>query len=182
MKIFFSGIRFYICPDIPEGIIRGFFNSRFSSRKSQSQQRLAKNITHFTIQSCSKTSLILQTSTQLTLKVICFRNTAKTFLTLQIFQQTCFSLVSEKIFALHHFLTPKNSTAEALWRQMSVYFYTLLKMIFLSKTWSLLTFGRLNDSLKAARCLGLLKCFTIFHFNWNFWKFNYYLAFRYFYL
>ena len=31
-----------------------FFNFRFSSRKSQSQQKLAKNITHFTIQFCSK--------------------------------------------------------------------------------------------------------------------------------
>ena len=31
-----------------------FFNFRFSSRKSQSQQKLAKKITHFTIQFCSK--------------------------------------------------------------------------------------------------------------------------------
>ena len=31
-----------------------FFNFRFSSRKSQSQQKLAKKITHFTIEFCSK--------------------------------------------------------------------------------------------------------------------------------
>ena len=31
-----------------------FFNFRFFSRKSQSQQKLAKKITHFTIQFCSK--------------------------------------------------------------------------------------------------------------------------------
>ena len=31
-----------------------FFNFRFFSRKSQSQQKLAKNIIHFTIQVCSK--------------------------------------------------------------------------------------------------------------------------------
>ena len=31
--------------------------------------------------------------------------------------------------------------------------------------------GRLNDFIKAARCLGLAKSFTIFQFNSNFWKF-----------
>ena len=41
--------------------------------------------------------------------------------------------------------------------------------------------GGLNSFLKAARCLGLAKCFTIFCFNWNFWKFNYFLSFWYFY-
>ena len=46
----------------------------------------------------------------------------KNFLSLQIFQQKCFCLVSEKTFALHHFLTPKNYFLEALWKQMSVYF------------------------------------------------------------
>ena len=30
----------------------------------------------------------------------------------------------------------------------------------------------LNDFLKADRCLDHLKCYTIFHFNWNIWKFN----------
>ena len=36
-----------------------FFNFRFSSRKSQSQQKLAKKITHFTIQFCSKNLIYL---------------------------------------------------------------------------------------------------------------------------
>ena len=36
---------------------------RFSGRKSQSHHKLAKKITHFTIQFCSKISLILRTST-----------------------------------------------------------------------------------------------------------------------
>ena len=54
-----SGIQhFYICPDIPVDIIRVLFNFRFSnrntSRRSQSQQNLAKNIAHFTIQFRSK--------------------------------------------------------------------------------------------------------------------------------
>ena len=44
-----------------------FLNFRFSSRKSQSQQKLAKKITRFTIQF---RSTILRTSTHLTLKII----------------------------------------------------------------------------------------------------------------
>ena len=40
---------------------------------------------------------------------------------------------------------------------------------------------RLNNFLKAARCLGLVKCFTIFDFKLNFSKFNYFLVFQYFY-
>ena len=40
--------------------------------------------------------------------------------------------------------------------------------------------GRLNSFLKAACCLGLVKCFTVFHFNWNFLKFNYFSVVRYF--
>ena len=42
---------------------------------------------------------------------------------LQILQQTCFCLVSEKIFALQHFLAPNDCIFEALWKQMSVYFF-----------------------------------------------------------
>ena len=59
-----------------------------------------------------KTSLILRTSTHLTLKTICSRNTAKNLY--KFFQQTCFCLVSEKMFALHHFLKPKSCILEAL--------------------------------------------------------------------
>ena len=48
-------------PHVPVDIIRVFFfNFRFFSRKSQSQQKQSKKITHCTIQ---KTSLILWTST-----------------------------------------------------------------------------------------------------------------------
>ena len=50
-----SGMKkFYICPDVSVDIIILFLNFGFSSRKSQSQQKLAKKITHFTIQFRSK--------------------------------------------------------------------------------------------------------------------------------
>ena len=41
---------------------------------------------------------------------------------LQISQQTCFCVVSEKAFGLQHFLTSKNCILEKLWKQMSVHF------------------------------------------------------------
>ena len=55
-----------------------FFNFRFSSRNSQSQQKLAKNITHFTIKFRTKNvTHFTNHSTHLTLKIICAYNTAK---------------------------------------------------------------------------------------------------------
>ena len=38
---------------------------------------------------------------------------------------------------------------------------------------------RLNNSLQAACFEGLARCFIIFHFDWNLWKFKYFLAFWY---
>ena len=46
--------RFYIRPHVPVDIIRFFLIFSLPSRKSQSQQQLAKKITHFTIQFRSK--------------------------------------------------------------------------------------------------------------------------------
>ena len=134
-----------------------------------------------------KTSLILWTLTYLPLKKYALATLPKAFLTLQIFQQTCFCLFSEKAFALHHFLTPKNCIIEALWKQCLYISVHLRKKMFVSETqWSFIwSWGRggelvgerLNNFLKATCCLSLVKCFTIFHFNLNFWKFNYFSAF-----
>ena len=113
------------------------------------------------------------------MKIICSRTQPKTFLALQVFQQTCFCVVSERIFALHHFLTPKNCILEALWKQMSI--HHLKKNCFLDAgNFCLVGSGmgrRLNKFLKAVRCLGLAKCFTVFYFNWNFWKLNHFYHF-----
>ena len=65
--------RFYISPDVPIDTIRVFFlNFRFSSRKYQSQQKLAKKFP-----SVQFPSTILRTSTHFTLKIMSSRNTAK---------------------------------------------------------------------------------------------------------
>ena len=115
-----------------------------------------------------------RTSTHLTLKVICYRNTANTLSDFANFHQTCFCLMSGETFALHHFWTPKNCIRKALWKQMSVYFCISSSKKFCSRDlimkdgemgmwdgeW---VGGRLNSFLKAARCLGLIKWFIIFH-------------------
>ena len=92
-----------------------FLNFRFSSRESQSQQKLAKKITHFTIQF---RSTIVRTSIHDTLS----QHSQKPFW-LYKFSSRHVCFVSEKIFALHPFLTPNNCILEALWKQMFVYFY-----------------------------------------------------------
>ena len=48
-------------------------------------------------------------------------NTAKNLSGFTNLLANMFCVVSERIFALHHFLTPKNCILEALWKQMPVY-------------------------------------------------------------
>ena len=105
---------FYICLHVPVDLIRIIFNSRFSSIKSQSQQKLAKKFAHFIVQFRSK-SLIHLMNLKLNLNDIennmLPQHSKKSFFTLQIFQETCFCLVSEKQFAemvQYYFLTPKS--------------------------------------------------------------------------
>ena len=98
----------------------------FSSRKPQSQQKLAKKDTHFTIQFHSKNLTQFKNLNSLDIENNVLATQSKTFLTLQIFQPTFFCLVLEKTFALYHFLTPENCILEAVWKQMSVDFCIFL--------------------------------------------------------
>ena len=68
----------YIRPNVPVHLIRGFFNFRFSSRKSQSQRKLAKKITHFTIQLRSKNVIYFTNLNSLDIENNMSPNTAKT--------------------------------------------------------------------------------------------------------
>ena len=56
-------------------IISLLFSFRFSTRKSESQQKLAKQITHFTLQFCSKN--LTHFTNRNSLDTICSRNTAR---------------------------------------------------------------------------------------------------------
>ena len=116
-------IRFYICPDIPVEIIF-CFSLRSSSRNSQSQQNLTKNITHFTIQFLSKnlTRFMNLRLLEVESNMLPQRIQKLSDLTNVLAKKFLFG-VSKKIFALHHILTPKNCILEEPWKQTSVYFY-----------------------------------------------------------
>ena len=82
MKLFldniFSGVQlFYIRPHVAVYIVSFFFNFRFCSRKFQSQQKLEKKITHFTVQISSKNFTYFLNFNSLDSENICSRNTAK---------------------------------------------------------------------------------------------------------
>ena len=155
-----------------------FFNFRFSSKKSQSQQKLAKkrshillfwskNFTHFT----NLKSLGIENDMPP-------QHSQKPFW-LYKFSANIFLSGIRKIFVLYHFLTPKNCILEALWKQMSAYFLISPKENVCSRdvvrfylVRSEMGRRRLKNFLDVARCLDLAKCFKAFHFNWYFWKFS----------
>ena len=136
-----------------------------------------------------KASLILWTSTHLTLKIICSRNTAKNLLDFTTsFLVNMFLFGCRKNICTPPFLDAQNCILAVLWKQMSVYFCIYAQEKFCSK--DVVRFYLMGGglgcgwiiSLRGSRCLSFVKCFTIFLFHWNFWKFNYFSAFWYFHL
>ena len=125
LKILFRAYNFfYIRPHVPVDIIKGFY-SKFFSRKSQREQRLAKKkslILQYSF--AQKISLILRTSTHFTLKIICSRKNVKNLSHFTDFPANMFGvcLMLQKTFALHHSLMPKKCSLEALLKHISVYF------------------------------------------------------------
>ena len=91
------------------------------SLKDNKNQQKTSHILQYSF--AQKTSLILRTSIHLTLKIICSHNIAKNLSDLTNFPADIFLCGVRKNILLHHFLTPKNCILEALWKQMSVYFY-----------------------------------------------------------
>ena len=148
------------------------FNFRFSSRKSQSQQKLAKKITHFRIQFRSKnlTNFMNLDSLEIENNMLpqCRQ---KTFLTLKIFQLICFCLVSEKSICTAPFLDSQElHSRSTLKANVCIFLYVSVRTFLFQRHSKILSDGgwvgrRLNNFLKVTHCLGLVKCVTIFHFN-----------------
>ena len=109
MKILFRVYNFFIFVQTFQWTLSEFlFNFKFYSRKSQSQEKLAKKITNFTIQFRLKNLTHFTNLSSLDIENNMLpQYSQKAFLTLKIFQDKCFCLVSEKTFTL----------------QMSIYFY-----------------------------------------------------------
>ena len=118
------------------------------------------------------------------MKIICSHNIAETLYTLKIFQQTCFCLVSQKQIAemVHYrILAPKNydNSWNTLKANVCIFLYISIRKFLLhrsSKIWwgGGWVEGWLNNFVKEDCCLGLIKCYIFFDFNWNFWKFKYF--------
>ena len=127
---------------------QSFFNIRFSNRKSQRQQKLAKKVTNFTIHFRSKVSHEPQLTWRW--KQDAPLTQPKLFLTLKFFSKHVSVLCQKKHL---HCITS--------WRpgKRVVMFYLVGGAG--GRGW----FGWIgvtqNDFLKVTRCLGLVKCFTI---------------------
>ena len=89
-------------------LISDFLAESFKANKKYKER---SHILHYSFAQIS--SLILPTSTHLTFKILCSRNTAKKLSDFTNFQQICFCFVSENIFILHYFLMPKNCILES---------------------------------------------------------------------
>ena len=160
-----------------------FFNFRFSTRKYQSQQKLAKKITHFTIQFRSKNLTHFTNLNSFEIENNMLPNhSQKAFSVYKIFSKHVSVWCQEKHLHCTISWRPRTTLLNHF-KGKCIYISVYLSFCFKDEArfylvvWGL---GRLNNSLKVVHCLSLIKCFTIFHFNWNFSKFNYFLVFRYF--
>ena len=185
MKILFRAYIFFFI------ILEFLFNFRFSSRNSQSLQKLAKKITQFTIQFCSKNLThftdLNDSNLNLIMEIICSCNTAKNF----FWFYKCFRKHVSGVITKHFHWTISGGPRTAFLKHFQskclyILYISVRKYLFHRRSNNLSggewVRGRLNNFIETVRCLGLVKCFTIFHFNWNFWKFKYCLPFPYLHL
>ena len=162
MKQIINDSKAYISKSFFENIFSNIqlFYVRSSGHRSfflildfQSQQKLAKKITDFSIRFNSK---------HLTY-----------FINL-----TCFCLMPEKKNCNGPFLdTQELQSSNTLKANVCMFLYISLKKILFQRRSKILYDGigggwRLNNFLKAAHYLHIVECFTIFHLNYNFWTFN----------
>ena len=69
-----------------------------------------------------------------------------------------------------HELSAQELHSWKTWKENAGMYISVRKFLFQRRR-KLLSGGELNNFLKAACCLSLVKCFKFFHFNWNFCKF-----------
>ena len=141
------------------------------SLKANKNQRKKSLILQYSFS--QKTSLISRISTNLTLTTNCSRNTAKTLLDFTNFPASMF------LFGIRNNIctgslpdAQKPHSWNTLKLNVCIFLYiSVLKFLFQRRSKILSgegwVGGRLKSVLKAARCLDLVKCFKIFHFNWK---------------
>ena len=111
-------------------------NVRFSGKKSQNQQKLAKKISYLTIQFHSENFAYFTNLNSLNIeKSILPRHILKPYSRYKFSKKNVFCWSQKKKgFALNHFEKSTNYILEALGRQMPVYYCMLLKKVFVPET------------------------------------------------
>ena len=99
------------------------FNFKFSSKKSQNEQKLTKRIRQFTIQFRPKHLTHFMNRNSLDVVNNMPPQSSQKPFWIYKFSSKHVSIWCQKNFPLYHLLTPKNCILEALWKQMFVYFH-----------------------------------------------------------
>ena len=119
-----------------------FLIFRFSSRTSQSQQKLAKKITHLTIQFRSKHLTILRTSTHLTLKIICSHNAVKNLYDFTNFPANMFLFgVRKNIWAAPFLDTKELHSWSTLKANVCIFLYISVRKVLFQRRSKILSDG-----------------------------------------
>ena len=185
LKILFRAYIF--SPHVPVDIIRVFFIPEFVAenlKANKSQRKISLILQYSFVQ---KTTVISQISTLMKLKTKCSQNTAKKLSQFTNFPANKFLFGVRKNICTAPF---PDATELLSWSTLKanvcIFLCISQRKVFFQRRSKILSGGMggwgdwMNNFLKAARCLALVKCFTIFHFNWNFSKFHYFSVFRYF--
>ena len=144
------------------------FNFRFPSRKSQSQQKLAKKITHFAIKFPSK-RFILRTSNHSTLRKTYSRNTAKKLTHFTNFPVNMLLIDVRKSNCTASFLEAQELYSRRTWKANACIFLIYIpKENFCSRDVG--SFYLVGDWIISLRPLAFLKCFKIFILIEIFWN------------
>ena len=138
----------------------------------------SKTINHFTIKFCSKNLAHFTNFISLNIvKKHTPQHSQKSY-SLYKFSRKHVSGCSQK---KHLYCTISRRPKEAFSKHLEtkclyVPVYLRRKILFQRRR-KLLSGEGMNYCLKATHCLELGKCFEIFNFSWNFWKFNYFSVF-----
>ena len=137
--------------------------------------KTCKKITRVTIQFCSKNLIHFTNINSLNIENNMFLQHNQKPFWLYKFLANMFTAPFLDTQELHSWSTLKANACIFLYISLRKFLFQRRSKVLSGKGWG---GGRLNNFLEAARCLGPVKYFTIFRFNWQyFWKFNYFQHF-----
>ena len=184
MKILFRANNF--SSHVPVDIVRVFFIPEFVAENLKANKNQGKISLILQYRFTQTTTPILRVSTLWKLKIKCSQNTAKKIYQFPNFPANMLLFGVRKNICTAPFPDAQELLSwSTLKANVCIFLYISLRKILFQRRSKILSgdmggWGRMNNFLKAACCLTLVKCFTIFHFNWNFSKFHYFSVLRYF--